>query len=247
MGDHHDIWLDYWEDYAEREPGRVRRVAQEYPVRRGLEVSYSELLDRGIPHRKFRYEPGIVLADAVDAFEEYVRSSDIEDAWERDFSAIVPHVVDLPDAFNVDEARYLEDRINELVRVNVRVSGEPESKADLIEAAFVCPDGHVTRVHQAHVNKQFIDTCGRSDCDQSVWHEPNRSLFTRIQRAYVSGEHFEDVMVVLGGVQNMQEDMGIGDEYRLHAVVRAETMDGTTHGDVHLGGLYVEEISDLGY
>lgn len=247
MDDLHDIWLEYWEDYAREHRPRVKQVAQQYPVRRGLEVSYSELLDLGIPHRQFRYEPGIVLKAGVEAFGEYVRNADIQHTWDREFSAIVPYVVDLPDGFNVNQARHLEDHLNELVRVEVTVTSDPEVKADLIEAAFVCTDGHLTRVHQAHVNKQFIDTCGRQDCQQSVWHEPNESLFARIQRAYVSAEHFDDVMVVLGGAENMDDDMGVEDTYRLHALVRAETSGETTHGDVHLGGLYMEPISGLSY
>jgi len=247
MSDLHDIWLDYWSDYAQRETARVRRVAQDYPVRRGLEVSYTELLDRGVPHRQFRYDPASVLGAGIEAFEEFVRNADIEDTWDRDFSAIVPHVVDLPDAFNVHEARHLEDHVNELVRAAVTVSSTPEFKSDLIEAAFVCPDGHVTRVHQDNVGKQFVDSCGRTDCDQSAWHEPTESLFTRIQRAYVSAEHFEDVMVVLGGMANMDDNMAVGDDYRLNAIVEAETSGETTHGDVHLGGLSIEPTSDLSY
>lgn len=247
MDDLHDVWLEYWTAYEQRQRLRVKQVAQQYPVRRGLEVSYTELLELGVPHEQFRYNPGLVLEAGVSAFGAFVRDSDIEDAWDREFSALVPYVIDLPDAFNVNQARHLEDHLNELVRLEVTVTSQPEVKADLIEAAFRCTDGHLTRVHQAHLHKQFIDTCGHADCAKSVYHEPNQSLFARIQRAYVSAEHFDDVMVILGGSENIYDDMSVEDTYKLHALVRAETSDETTHGDVHLAGLYTEPVSAIGY
>jgi DNA replicative helicase MCM subunit Mcm2 (Cdc46/Mcm family) len=236
------IWLNYWRQYFRNNESSLKRVAQEYPVRRGLKVSYSDLVELGIPHRMFRYNPDRVLNRGISAFDDFVDEAEIRGSWERGYNALVPHVVDLPEGFKAHRISYLADHLGELVQLRGTISSATESKADLMEAAFLCPDGHVTRVHQASRHKQTIDTCGESNCQQSVYLEPRESLFCRVQRIYVSGQGFDDTMVILGGITSRYDNISIGDEFIINGIPRAEYSGQMTHGDVFLDGLYIQPV-----
>lgn len=237
-----DVWDRYWEEYYEDTGNarRMRTIAQEYPIHRGLEVSYADLVDMGISHSRFKNDPDAVLSDGVEAFEQFVRDADIEDVWERGFDTVILHVTDLPSGFEIWDYSRLEEHLNKLTQVEVTVDEPPEYKSDMMEGAFVCVNDHLTRIHQGNLRRQNIDRC--PECGESTWLEIKESMFARIQRARVSGEGFENVLTVIGGTQSMDESMAEGDRYRLNAIPRGDIDGSSTHGDTYLDTLHLEEI-----
>lgn len=235
-----EVWDRYWEQYHEDTGNarRMRTVAQEYPVHRGLAVSYTDLVEMGVEHERFKNDPDAVLGEGVAAFERFVRGLDVEDAWERAFDTVILHVRDLPSGFEIWDYSRLEEHLNRLTLLDVTVVEPPEYKSDMMEAAFVCVNDHLTRLHQGNLRHQDIDRC--PECGESTWLEIKESTFARIQRARVSGEGFEDVLTVVGGSQSMDEEMAAGDRYRLTAVPRGDIDGSSTHGDVYLDTLHLE-------
>lgn len=238
-------WRSYWSSYADENERRMRTVAGEYPVERGVEVSYRDLMDHGVAHETFRAHPDDVLGIGVETFGESVADIDVdaEDAWPRGFDAMILHVVDLPDGYGVYDYANLMEYLDRLVQIPVTLDADPDRMSDLMEAAFVCLDGHVTRLHQPGRRRREIRRC--PECGDDVYLEERDSLFAEILRVQASGEGFDDKTLVVGGRRWKRLGLAAGDPIRVVGIPRADFRGDSTHGDVYVDVLSLERIDDL--
>jgi hypothetical protein len=238
------VWEGYWDaHYADdRQARRLRAVATDYPVKRGIVVSYPDLLDAGMSERELRTRPDRTLGMGVETFESFVRDLDLDDAWDRSFDVMILHVDDLPGGFKPFDSN-LMGHLNELVQLEVTIHGTPERISDLMEAAFVCTAGHVTRIHQPGRRRRDIGHC--PECGDPVYLEERESLFAEIQRAQVSGDGFDRLTAILGGRRWKGLSLGEGDTGVINAVPRADFREDSTHGSAYLDVLHLEVEEDL--
>lgn len=238
------VWERYWADYYadERRARRVRTVATDYPVRRGVVVSYPDLLEAGMSERELRMRPDRTLGMGVETFGSFVRDLDIEDAWERPFDVMILHVDDLPGGFKPFDSNLMA-HLNELVQLEVTFEGPLERISDLMEGAFVCTSGHVTRVHQPGRRRRDIGHC--PDCGDPVYLEERESLFAEIQRAPVAVSGFDSLTAILGGWRWKDLSIGEGGAAVVNAIPRADFREDSTHGSAYLDVLHVDVDEDL--
>lgn len=241
-----DVWSRYWEAYYADEGNarKVRTVATEYPLRRGLDVSYRDLIDVGMSEATVRLEPDRVLDSGVETFEAFVRGLDLEHTWERDFSVMILHLTDFPTGFRSFDYSNLIAYLNQLVQLEVTLDADPEPTSDLMEAAFVCMDGHTTRVHQPGRRLREIGFCPVDDCGKPVLLEEHDSLFAEILTCTGSGEGFSEVPMVMGGQRWKRAEMRGGDTFTVNGIPRAEFPGDSTHGTVRLDVLSMERSED---
>jgi DNA replicative helicase MCM subunit Mcm2 (Cdc46/Mcm family) len=133
--------------------------------------------------------------------------------------------------------------LDELVQLDVTFDGELERISDLMEAAFVCTTGHVTRIHQPGRRRRDIGHC--PECGDPVYLEERESLFAEIQRVPVSGEGFDTITAILGG--RLWTDLSIdeGDTAVVNGIPRADFREDSTHGSAYLDILHLEVEEDL--
>lgn len=226
-------WGAFWTDYYGEHSRAVQTVATEYPSRRGLEVSYRDLLDHGVDHDRFKTDPDAVLGEGVAAFESFVREhEDVDTDWERGFDTMILHVTDLPDGFLVFDYTDLLAYLNRLIYQPVTMEGPPERQSDLMEAAFDCPNGHRTRLHQPGRRRRELDRC--PECGESTYLEERASLFGTIFRGHASVGSYDDVALVIGGERWSGLDVTAGDEVVVTGIPRADFRADSTHGDVYV-------------
>ena len=237
-------WERYWDAYDadERQARRVRAVATDYPVKRGLVVSYPDLLDAGMSERELRMRPDRTLGMGVETFASHVRGLDLDGVWERSFDVLILHVDDLPGGFKPFDSNLMA-HLNELVQLAVTFDAAPERISDLMEAAFVCTSGHVTRVHQPGRRRRDIGHC--PECGDPVYLEERESLFAEIQRVSVSGDGFDGLTGILGGRRWKDVSIEEGDTATVNAIPRADFREDSTHGSAYLDLLHVEVEADL--
>jgi hypothetical protein len=237
-------WERYWEAHVadDRRARRLRTVATDYPVKRGLVVSYPDLLEAGVSERALRTRPDATLGAGVETFETFVRDLELDDAWERSFDVLILHVDDLPGGFKPFDEN-LMSHLNELVQLEVTFEAAPERVSDLMEAAFVCTAGHVTRLHQPGRRRRDIGHC--PECGDPVYLEERRSLFAEIRRVPVAGPGFEDITAILGGRRWAGLDVAAGDTATVNGVPRADFREDSTHGSAYLDVLHVDVEADL--
>lgn len=238
------VWEAYWDAHYEdgRQARRVRAVATDYPVKRGVVVSYPDLLDAGVSERELRKRPDRTLGMGVETFDSFVRDLDLDDAWDRSFDVMILHVDDLPGGFKMFDTNLMA-HLNELVQAEVTFDGPAERISDLMEAAFVCTSGHVTRVHQPGRRRRDIDHC--PDCGDPVYLEERESLFAEIQRAPVSGPGFDRITAILGGRRWKGLSIDEGDTAVVNGIPRADFREDSTHGSAYFDVLHVEVEEDL--
>jgi hypothetical protein len=236
------VWEEYWEAYYDEigSAQAVRGVATEYPVKRGLVVDYGDLLDVGMSHDRLRHDPDAVLGAGVETFGDFVDGLGLEGAWERDYDTLILHLTNLPDGYKSFDYSNFMEHLNELVQVEVTFTADPEPTSDLMEAAFVCPDGHVTHLHQPGRRRREYDRC--PECGKSVYLEERESLFAEILVARGSGEGFSDVPVVIGGRRWKRERMREGDSFVVNGIPRADFTGDSTHGSSYLDALSLEAV-----
>jgi hypothetical protein len=239
-------WEAYWDaHYADdRRARRLRAVATDYPVKRGVVVSYSDLLEAGVSERALRTRPDRTLGTGVETFGSFVRDLDLDpdEVWDRSFDVLILHVDDLPGGFKPFDSNLMA-HLNELVQLEVTFGGAPERISDLMEAAFVCTTGHVTRIHQPGRRRRDIAHC--PDCGDPVYLEERESLFAEIRRVPVSGEGFDRLTAILGGRRWKGLSIGEGDTATINAIPRADFREDSTHGSAYLDVLHVEVDEDL--
>lgn len=237
-------WERYWETYDadQRQARRVRTVATDYPVKRGIVVSYPDLLTAGISERALRTTPDRVLGMGVETFASFVRGFDLDDVWERPFDVMILHVDDLPGGFKPFDSNLMA-HLNELIQLEVTFDAVPERISDLMEAAFVCTTGHVTRIHQPGRRRRDISHC--PECGDPVYLEERESLFAEIQRVSLSGDGFDHVTGILGGRRWKGLSIDEGDTAMINAIPRADFREDSTHGSAYLDILHVEVEEDL--
>jgi hypothetical protein len=238
------VWERYWDEYDhdQRQARRLRTVATGYPVKRGLVVSYPDLLDAGMSERELRTRPDRTLGVGVETFESLVRDLDLDDAWDRSFDVMILHVDDLPGGFKPFDSN-LMGHLNELVQLDVTFDAAPERISDLMEAAFVCTTGHVTRIHQPGRRRRDIDHC--PECGDPVYLEERESLFAEIQRVSVSGDGFDRLTGILGGRRWKGVPIAEGDTATANVIPRADFREDSTHGSAYLDILHVDVEADL--
>lgn len=238
------VWGEYWDAYTDdvRQARRVRAVATDYPVKRGLSVSYPDLLSAGMSERELRMRPDRTLGMGVETLESFVRTLDVEDAWDRSFDVTILHVEDLPGGFRPFDSNLMA-HLNELVQLTVTFDGELERISDLMEAAFVCTTGHVTRVHQPGRRRRDISHC--PSCGDPVYLEERESLFAEIQRGSVSGEGFDGITAIVGGHRWKALTIREGETAVLNGIPRADFRGDSTHGSAYIDVLSLEVEDDL--
>jgi hypothetical protein len=109
-----------------------------------------------------------------------------------------------------------------------------------MEAAFVCPDGHLTRLHQPGRRRREYDLC--PECGKSVYLEERESLFAEILTVTADGDGFSGVPLVVGGRRWKRERMREGDRLRVVGVPRADFREDSTHGTSYLDVLSLEAV-----
>ena len=237
-------WEGYWAAHYEddRRARRLRTVATDYPVKRGVVVSYPALLDAGLSETELRTRPDRTLGVGVETFASFVRGLDLDDAWDRSFDVMILHVDDLPGGFKPFDSNLMA-HLNELVQLEVTFDSPLERISDLMEAAFVCTDGHVTRIHQPGRRRRDISFCPA--CGDPVYLEERESLFAEIQRVPVSGSGFDGITAILGGRRWKGLTVGEGDTAVVNGIPRADFREDSTHGSAYLDVLHVEVEEDL--
>jgi hypothetical protein len=178
----------------------------------------------------------------VETFGSFVHDLDLDGVWERSFDVMILHVDDLPGGFRPFDSNLMA-HLNELVQLDVTIGGSLERISDLMEAAFVCTTGHVTRIHQPGRRRRDIGHC--PDCGDPVYLEERESLFAEIQRVPVSGEGFDGITAILGGRRWKNLSIGEGDTAMVNAVPRADFREDSTYGSAYLDLLHLEVEEDL--
>ena len=232
-------WQNFWIDYITdgRRKQNVESLLDRYPRERGLTISYSDVLNVGYDQSTLQSEPDMILRDATKSFKQFV-DSEYPSTKREKFKNLKIHIsgsVGLKSATRGG----VKDNVNSLVRIGGELIDVEDPELYLFDAAFECPDGHITEIEQPLKERRGINTCGESSCQNGAYFVPRKSRYLPRQRAVIKDDEFgeNECWIEAGDMlriqnQNTQDVSGCG-------ISRAEFADSSTSFDTHIEVCYL--------
>lgn len=211
--------IDRSEEWAaflkEKYKSDLKKIGREYPYTKSLTISYDALEGHGkigtILADELLEDPGKTLEDVRDAIRSEglisKKSKDGDDVSEEIINSINIRFVHLPRKTQIRDIR--AEHINKFISVDGIIRRVTEVRPRLVEGAFRCANGHITKKAQDYGTFTEPDMCGNAECTQKKLElVPGLSTFIDSQKLRIQ----EMPEGLRGGEQPQNIDIDVVDD-----------------------------------